>query len=69
MNIRSIPKDQREVVENLLSLGWTFKKGSRGLKMYDPDGIFRVTIHSSPSDRRALKNLIGVIRQRSGFRV
>lgn len=68
MNPKWIPKDMRGPVEELLSLGWTYKKGGQGIKLYDPEGIYRVTVHHSPSDRRALANLHGSIRQ-SGWRV
>ena len=54
-------KDINCLVRKLLKSDWKLRKGKKHLSVISPSGR-RLTIPSTPSDRRALKNLKGQIR-------
>ena len=54
-------KDINCLVRNLLKSDWTLRKGKKHLSVISPGGR-RLTIPSTPSDRRALYNLKSQIR-------
>jgi hypothetical protein len=59
--------DLRKVLKAAREQGWRIESGRKGqLKLYAPDGVNIVTLHQTPSDRRALKNAIAIMR-RYGF--
>lgn len=61
-------KDWRRVVREATRQGWTIEFARRGhLKLIPPDPSKQiVVIHATPSDHRAIKNVIAVMR-RTGF--
>jgi hypothetical protein len=54
-------KDINKLVNGLVSLGWSFRSGKKHGVISSPAGG-RVTIPSTPSDRRAVYNLQRNIR-------
>ena len=48
-------KDINRLVKYLVSSGWKHRRGKRHCSLYPPDGN-RLTIPSTPSDRRAYLN-------------
>jgi predicted RNA binding protein YcfA (HicA-like mRNA interferase family) len=45
------------VIEKAWGQGWWCKKGKKGhVKLYSPDGRYIVTLPSSPSDHRGIRN-------------
>jgi hypothetical protein len=60
-------KELRGVLEAAEAQGWRVEPSKAGYLLFPPDqsqGI--VSVHKTPSDHRAMKNLIGEMRRR-GF--
>jgi len=53
-------KDLKEIISRLERQGWRLEKGRKGGKLmaFSPDRETVVPIHGTPSDHRALRNLI-----------
>ena len=47
-------KDFNVLVKQLVSVGWTFRRGSKHGRLRAPSGRPTLTVPGSPSDRRAL---------------
>lgn len=61
-------KEVREIVEEARRQGWRVEEGKRGhVKLFAPDGRTIVTLPSTPSDHRSLKNSIAEMRW-AGFK-
>lgn len=64
----SAKKELKEIVKAAEEQGWRVKTTTRGHSMFlAPDGINKVTAGGTPSDHRALANLLGDLR-RYGFK-
>lgn len=60
--------DTRRLLNEAERQGWTVSPGKGGhIKLYSPDGFTIVTMGSTESDRRALRNTIARMR-RAGFK-
>ena len=60
----SVQKEIREIVREAERQGWRVERRKSGVsQLYAPDGENIVTAHSTPSDRRALRNMIANMRQ------
>ena len=62
----SIKKDFKELLRAVETQGGTIRKIKSGYQVFAPNGIDIVTLHATPSDRRALANAIAELR-RAGF--
>jgi hypothetical protein len=62
----SIKKEFRELLSAVEAQGGTVKKIKSGYQVFAPNGIDIVTLHATPSDRRALANAVAELR-RAGF--
>jgi hypothetical protein len=58
--------DWKRVIAAALDQGWRLRRTSDGFQLMAPDGMYIVTIHGTPSDRRAIRNAIAHLRQ-GGF--
>lgn len=58
-----VPKDFRPYVKTAVKRGWRFERRKRHAWLYAPDGVTTVSVPSSPSDHRALKNTICELRR------
>lgn len=65
---KEIPKDYRDIVNHQIEhLGWRYEKGGRHPKLYPADITKSpITLASTPSDYRAIKNFIAQIRRAGG---
>jgi len=61
-----VKKDRDKVIDAAIEQGWRTQTTKDGLQLFAPDGVAIVTIHGTPSDRRAIKNAISRLR-RHGF--
>lgn len=60
-------KELKEIVKAAEEQGWRAKTTKKGhLMLFAPDGINKVTASGTPSDHRALDNLLSNLR-RYGF--
>jgi hypothetical protein len=59
-------KDVKKLLAAAQAQGWRVEFGGGHFKLYAPDGVGRVTISGTSSDRRALANAIAQMR-RHGF--
>jgi predicted RNA binding protein YcfA (HicA-like mRNA interferase family) len=67
MHCVSSRNDLKKLLSAAQEQGWRIELGKGGhFKLYAPDGVGRVTMSSTPSDRRALNNAIAQMR-RFGF--
>ena len=64
----SIRKEFTELLRAVEAQGGTIKKIKNGYQVFAPNGIDIVTVHGTPSDRRALANAVAELR-RAGFTV
>jgi hypothetical protein len=64
----SIRKEFKEVLRAVEAQGGTIKEIKSGYQVFAPNGIDIVTVHGTPSDRRALANAVAELR-RAGFTV
>ena len=63
----TLNKEVRELIEEARRQGWRIETLRSGhTMMYAPDGEGKVPVAGTPSDRRALKNVISRMR-RHGF--
>lgn len=60
--MRKTTKDQDALLRQLMNQGWRQRATKKGILLLSPDGETKVQMHSSPSDRRALRNLISMCR-------
>lgn len=60
-------KDIRKLTKKLRKQGWQIEEARKHIKCWAPDGETMVTIPSTPSDHRAIKNAKAQLR-RSGAR-
>jgi predicted RNA binding protein YcfA (HicA-like mRNA interferase family) len=64
----SVKKELKEIVKSAEKQGWRVKKTKKGhLMFYAPDGINKLTTGSTPSEHRAINNLLASLR-RYGFK-
>jgi hypothetical protein len=63
MDNREYPKVRREAERQ----GWRVKPTRKGERLLGPDGVSSVQWHRTPSDHRALDNMVAEMR-RCGFR-
>ena len=57
-------KDLKKLLRAAQAQGWRVELGKGGhFTLYAPDGVGRVTMSSTPSDRRALMNTVAYMRQ------
>lgn len=59
-------KDWRKIEAELRRQGWTERPTRKGAMWLAPDGVGKVTVHRTPSDRRTLANTLAELR-RAGF--
>ena len=64
----SIRKEFAELLRAVEAQGGTIKKIKSGYQIFAPNGVDIVTVHGTPSDRRALANAVAELR-RAGFTV
>jgi hypothetical protein len=64
----SIKKEFNELLRAVEAQGGTIKRIKSGYQVFAPNGIDIVTVHGTPSDRRALANAVAELR-RAGFTV
>jgi hypothetical protein len=64
----SIKKEFTELLRAVEAQGGTIKKIKGGCQIFALNGIDIVTVHGTPSDRRALANAVAELR-RAGFTV
>jgi hypothetical protein len=64
----SIKKELSELLDAVEAQGGTIKRIKSGYQVFAPNGIDIVTLHGTPSDRRALANAVAELR-RAGFTV
>jgi len=64
----SIRKEFRKLLDAVEAQGGTIKRIKSGHQVFAPNGIDIVTLHGTPSDRRALANAMAELR-RAGFTV
>jgi hypothetical protein len=62
----STKKEFRELLSAVEAQGGTIRKIRSGYQVFAPNGVDIVTLHGTPSDRRALANAIAELR-RAGF--
>lgn len=55
-------KDLRQLLRRVDRLGWTIQQGGSHLKVIGPNGAF-VTVPSTPSDWRAIRNCRAQLRR------
>jgi bifunctional non-homologous end joining protein LigD len=60
-------KDWRKIERELRRQGWTARQTKKGTMWLAPDGVGKVTVHRTPSDHRALANVLAQLRA-AGFR-
>lgn len=60
-------KELREILREAERQGWRVVRGSKHFKLYAPDGKTIVTAPTTPSDWRAIRDVIARMR-RAGFR-
>jgi hypothetical protein len=67
---RELPREFREIVTDLVvNQGWRyqFRPGGRHPKLYPADRTQpMLSVPTTPSDNRALRNFIAAVRQRGG---
>lgn len=51
-------KDWDERIRRLVKRGWKYQRGRKHGRLTNPDGSRTLTVSSSPSDRRSLKNFM-----------
>jgi hypothetical protein len=56
-------KELKKLLAAAQAQGWRVEIGRGHFKLYAPDGIGRVTISGTPSDRRAFANTIAYTRR------
>lgn len=56
-------KDAQRFLQEAERQGFVSKPVKKGLMYLAPNGIDKVTIHLTPSDRRALDNMIGAFKR------
>ncbi len=59
--------DWTRVLEAAQEQRWRIVETKNGAMLLAPNGIGKVTIHATPSDHRALKNVISQMRREGGF--
>lgn len=64
----SIRKEFRELLDAVEAQGGRIQRIKSGYQVLAPNGIDIVTLHGTPSDRRALANAVAGLR-RAGFTV
>ena len=62
----SIKKESSKLLRAVEAQGGAIKKIKSGYQVFAPNGIDIVTVHGTPSDRRALANAVAELR-RAGF--
>lgn len=61
-------KDINEMLAKLDQQGWRLVEGNGIIKCYGPDkALSPVTVHQTPSDHRAIKNLRSEFRKRGAI--
>lgn len=65
---RELPKEYREIALDLvIHQGWRYRYQGRHPKLYPADPTQSImTVPTTPSDQRALRNFIAALRQRGG---
>ncbi|GIU87459.1 MAG: hypothetical protein KatS3mg009_1974 [Acidimicrobiia bacterium] len=57
-------KEVNEIIKKLIRQGWRVERGAKHWKAYPPDKSKRmITIPTTPSDHRSLKNVISDLRR------
>jgi hypothetical protein len=64
----SIKKEFTDLLRAVEAQGGTIKRIKSGYQIFAPNGVDIVTLHGTPSDRRALANAVAELR-RAGFTV
>jgi hypothetical protein len=64
----SIKKEFKELLSAVEAQGGTIRKTRSGYQVFAPNRVDIVTLHGTPSDRRALANAVAELR-RAGFTV
>lgn len=54
----------RQIEKALTAQGWRIVETTKGKAYYSPDGVHIVQVHRTPSDRRALNNVIAELRRK-----
>ena len=63
---KKVPREYREVVDAAREQHWGVEETEKGFRLLAPDGVHAVTIHTTESSRRAIRNTISRMR-RYGF--
>lgn len=56
-------KDMDKFIVGLVNDGWTFQYRKKHMRLLSPDGKEIITVSSSSSDQRAIKNAQAILRQ------
>jgi hypothetical protein len=65
---RELPREYREIATDLVvQQGWRYRTGGRHPKLYPADRSQPIlTVPTTPSDQRSLRNFIADVRRRGG---
>lgn len=61
---RRLYRELHDDVDELLARGWLITTSANGFKLYNSLGRYALTIHSTPSDRRAVHNYRAAIKRK-----
>lgn len=56
-------KDMDKFIVGLVNDGWTFQYRKKHMRLLSPDGEKIITVSTSTSDQRAIKNTQAILRQ------
>lgn len=56
-------KDMDKFIVGLVNDGWTFQYRKKHMRLLSPDGKKIITVSTSTSDQRAIKNTQAILRQ------
>ncbi len=63
--LKLFPRNFRPILNDMLESGWRTKKAKKGVIFLAPNGIGAITVHKTPSDRRAAANFRAEVRRLS----
>ena len=59
-------EEEKRLLQEATEQGWTVIETKKGVMLLAPDGVGKVVMHGTNSDRRALRNLVSIMK-RHGF--
>ncbi len=60
-------RDWKRVVAAAREQGWRIVETRDGVMLLAPNGIGKVTLHGTPSDRRSIRYTVADLRREGGF--